>query len=248
MFSGYTLGLFPPTTMRAEGPVLITSNPALMMTKMPLFTRPVYLPHDSVRVIQSYDEKLGVIAERYMDHDVRALTGTTCWFTLLFEKLLAAARKRGRRARVVSDIWPNLRVLFGGGVSAAPYLPIIRELVGRAPPDPEDTRTRSTDLTLVDTYNATEGGVYGTSDFSGARGMLMLPHRGTFFEFVPLEERGRPSPTRVPLWAVERDQPYAIVVTTCSGLYAYELGDIVRFPRYLRFVSSSWDGCRAVYR
>jgi hypothetical protein len=188
-----------------------------MMTKMPIVTRPVYLPHDDVRRIANYDEKLGVIAERYLDHDVRALTGTTCWFTLLFEKVLAEARRRGLRARTVSEIWPNLRVLFGGGVSAAPYLPIIRELVG-------------TDVTLVDTYNATEGGVYGTSDFTGARGLLMVPHRGTFFEFVPLEERERPSPTRVPLWAVERDRPYAIVVTTVSGLYAYELGDIVRFP------------------
>jgi hypothetical protein len=226
MFAGYTLGLFPPTTMRAEGPVLITSNPALMMTKMPLVTRPIYLPHGDVRVIPNYDEKLEVIARRYMDHDVRALTGTTCWFTLLFEKLLAIARKRGRRARVVSDIWPNLRVLFGGGVSAAPYLPILRELVGA--PSPE--RGLPADVTLVDTYNATEGGVYATSDFSGARGMLMLPHRGTFFEFVPLENRESASPKRVPLWAVERERPYAIVVTTSSGLYAYELGDIVRFP------------------
>ena len=226
MFAGYTLGLFPPTTMRSEGPVLITSNPALMMTKMPLVTRPIYLPHGDVRVIANYDEKLEVIARRYMDHDVRALTGTTCWFTLLFEKLLAAARKRGRRARTVSDIWPNLRVLFGGGVSATPYLPILRELVG----SPSSERGLPEDVTLVDTYNATEGGVYATSDFSGARGMLMLPHRGTFFEFVPLETRESASPTRVPLWAVERDRPYAIVVTTSSGLYAYELGDIVRFP------------------
>jgi hypothetical protein len=218
MFAGFTLGLFPPTTMRPEGPVLITSNPALMMTKMPFVTRPVYLPHEDVRTIKSYDEKLEVISERYLDYDVRAITGTTCWFTLMFEKLLATARKRGRRARSVSDVWPNLRVLFGGGVSAAPYLPIIRELVGRG------------DVTLVDTYNATEGGVYGASDFSGARGLLTLPHRGTFFEFVPLAEREGASPTRVPLWAVERDQPYSIVVTTASGLYAYELGDIVRFP------------------
>jgi hypothetical protein len=218
LFTGYTLGLFPPTTMRPEGPVLVTSNPALMMTKMPLVTRPVYLPEQDVRVIANYDEKLGVIAERYLDHDVRAVAGTTCWFTLLFEKVLAAARSRGRAARTVRDVWPNLRVLFGGGVSATPYLPVIRGLVG------------SDDVTLVDTYNATEGGVYATSDFSGAEGMLMLPHRGTFFEFVPIEERGGASPTRVPLWAVEPGRPYAIVVTTASGLFAYELGDIVRFP------------------
>jgi hypothetical protein len=218
MLGGFTLGLFPATTMRPEGPVLITSNPALMMTKMPLVTRPLYLPDDDVRTIANYEEKLGVIARRYLDHDVRAVAGTTCWFTLLFEKVLAAARARGKDARSISQVWPNLRVLFGGGVSAAPYLPVIRDLVGR------------NDVTLVDTYNATEGGVYATSDFSGAAGMLVLPHRGTFFEFVPLEERGTSNPTRVPLWAVERDRPYAIVVTTTSGLYAYELGDIVRFP------------------
>ena len=35
LFSGFTLGLFPPTTMKREGQVLVTSNPALMATKMP---------------------------------------------------------------------------------------------------------------------------------------------------------------------------------------------------------------------
>jgi hypothetical protein len=226
LFTGYTLGLFPPTTMRPEGPVLITSNPALMMTKMPLVTRPVYLPHEDVRVIPNYDEKLGIIAERYLDYDVRAVAGTTCWFTLLFEKVLAAARARGRASRSVRDVWPNLRVLFGGGVSATPYLPVIRDLVGAG----RGGRAGGEDVTLVDTYNATEGGVYATSDFTGAPGMLMMPHRGTFFEFVPIEDRDKPNPSRVPLWAVEANRPYVIVVTTPSGLFAYELGDIVRFP------------------
>src|SRR5579859_1832081 len=35
---GFTLGLFPPPTMKKEGPVVITSNPALMSTRMPLFS------------------------------------------------------------------------------------------------------------------------------------------------------------------------------------------------------------------
>ncbi|MBV9945835.1 MAG: GH3 auxin-responsive promoter family protein [Myxococcales bacterium] len=195
----------------------------------------MYLPEADVRTIADYDEKLGVIAERYLDHDVRAVAGTTCWFTLLFEKVLAAARRRGSAARAISDIWPNLRVLFGGGVSAGPYLPVIREFMGRD------------DVTLVDTYNATEGGVYASSDFTGNAGLLLLPHRGTVFEFLPLEGRsaaaGEPASeraplARVPLWQVEPGRPYSIVVTTASGLYAYELGDIVRFPstRPLRMV------------
>jgi hypothetical protein len=176
------------------------------------------LPDDEHRRIASYEEKLRRVAETYLDWDVRSVTGTTCWFSLLFERVLEAAARRGQPVSSVSEIWPNLRVLIGGGVSADPYLPIIKKLLGRD------------DVTLVDSYNATEGGIYATSDFCGARGMLMLPHRGTFFEFVALDEREKASPARVPLWAVERDRPYSIVVTTVSGLYAYEIGDIVRFP------------------
>jgi hypothetical protein len=235
--SGFTLGLFPPITMREEGPVLITSNPALMATRMPLIARPSYLPHGDILRMGDYEKKLVAIAERYLDWDVRAVAGTTCWFTLLFERVLEAAHRRGRRARCIADVWPNLRVMLGGGVSAEPYLPVLRRLLGRD------------DATLIDTYNATEGGIYATSDHSGARGMLMLPHRGTFFEFVPVDERDRPSPSRVPLWAVERDRAYSIVVTTVSGLYSYEVGDIVRFtsvdPLRLEFMGRL-SGCLSV--
>lgn len=237
IFSGFTLGLFPPTTMKEEGPVLVTSNPALMSTRMPFFTRPVYLPDEDIKIIPDYEKKLGVIAERYLDYDVRAVAGTTCWFTLLFEKVLAAAARRGRPARSIIDVWPNMKLMLGGGVSAEPYLPVLRRLLGRD------------DATLVDTYNATEGGIYATSDHSGERGMLMLPHRGTFFEFVPMDERDRPSPSRVPLWEVEKGRAYSIVVTTVSGLYSYEIGDIVRFttvkPHRMEFMGRL-SGCLSV--
>jgi len=237
LLRGFTLGLFHPTNMDVVGPVVITTNPVLMMRKMPALTRPVYLPDAACDGMADYDAKMTAIAEAYLDFDVRALTGTTCWFPLLFERLLEVAARRGRSARSVAEIWPNLRVLLGGGVSAAPYLPLIRRLVGRS------------DLTLVDSYNATEGGIYAASDHSGERGMLMLPHRGTFFEFVPLEEIERPSPTRVPLWAVERDRSYAIVVTTSGGLFAYKLGDIVRFtstdPLRIEFVGRL-AGCLSI--
>ncbi len=232
---GFTLGLFPPTTMREEGPVLITSNPALMVTKLPLVSRPAYLPDEECKRISDYDTKLSLIAHKYIDHDVRALAGTTCWFSLMFEKLIAEAKRRGRGARSVHEIWPNLRILLGGGVSADPYMPVIRELMGRD------------DVLLVDSYNATEGGIYAASDHTGRPGMLLLPHRGTFFEFVALEEHDKPDAKRVPLWEVELGKSYAIVVTTVSGLYAYKLGDIVRFPEENRmeFVGRL-SGCLSV--
>jgi hypothetical protein len=232
---GFTLGLFPPTTMKEEGSVLITSNPALMVTRLPRFTKPVYLPDDEIKELANYEEKLTLIARKYLDHDVRALAGTTCWFGALFERVLSEARKAGRRANTVQEIWPNLRILLGGGVSAAPYLPVLHSLLGRS------------DFVLVDSYNATEGGLYAVTDHRDEPGMLMLPHRGTFFEFIPLAEHDSPSPKRLPLWEVELDVPYAIVVTTLSGLYSYKLGDIVRFPRRNRieFVGRL-SGCLSV--
>jgi len=215
---GYTLGLLPPFSMKPEGPVYITTNPSLQYQRTPAFVRPLQLPDADIGRMTDYDDKLVKIAERYLDHDVRAVTGTTCWFSILFDKLIAAARSRGRRVHTVREIWPNLRVLLGGGVAADPYLPVIRERVGRD------------DVVLVDTYNATEGGIFATSDFDGEPGMRVIPDRGVFYELVPVEDVGSDTPRRVPLWEVERDRLYAIHVTTPSGLYAYRLGDLVRFP------------------
>lgn len=215
---GFTLGLFPPTTMKRSGPTWVTTNPSLQSIKMPAFAKPVQLPGKDIREIEDYDAKLERIVDAYFDWDIRMVAGTTCWFSLLFDKLLEKARDRGHRVDSVREIWPNLRVLVGGGVSADPYLPVIRERMGRD------------DVVLVDTYNATEGGIFATSDHSGEPGMLVVPDRGVFFEFVPVEEVDDAWPTRVPLWEVEKDRLYAIHVTTPSGLYSYRLGDLVRFP------------------
>jgi hypothetical protein len=64
--------------------------------------------------------------------------------------------------------------------------------------------------------------------------MLMIPDRGVFYEFVPVDDAsdlvgGNQWPRRVPLWGVEKNKLYAIHVTTVSGLYSYRLGDLVRF-------------------
>jgi hypothetical protein len=232
---GFTLGLFPPITMRPEGPVLITSNPALMAVKKPRVSQLAYLPRDRACLeMGDYAKKLELIAETYLDYDVRALAGTTCWFSLLFDKVLAVAKRRGRSARTVGEIWPNLGLMLGGGVSAGPYRDVLRERIGHDR------------AVLVDTYNATEGGVFATTDLEAAPGLLMIPDRGVFFEFIPVEEYGAESPRRVPLWEVEQDRVYGIVVTTPSGLYAYKLGDLVRFssrrPLRIEFVGRT-SGC-----
>jgi hypothetical protein len=130
--------------------------------------------------------------------------------------VLEEANKFGRNCDRIEQLWPNLKVLFGGGIYARPYLKLIEERVGRP-------------VALMDNYNASEGGLFAVTDRLNEDGMLMIPDRGVFFEFVPMAEENSSNPTRVPLWEVEPGVVYSVVLTTSSGLFAYAIGDYVRF-------------------
>lgn len=215
--AGYTLGLFPPSLLKEESPgVSVGSNPGIMLRHLPPFAKWMAIPQPPVRDIEDYNKKLTAIAEVYLDFDVHSISGTTCWFSIFFDRVLEVARAKGRKVSTISEIWPNLTVLFGGGVYAEPYRKIINDRVGRP-------------VLIMDNYNATEGGIFAATDRLGDEGMVMIPDRGVFYEFVPRAEHGLPNPTRVPLWEVEPDVDYSVVLTTSSGLFGYYIGDFVRF-------------------
>jgi hypothetical protein len=56
----------------------------------------------------------------------------------------------------------------------------------------------------------------------------MFDH-GIFYEFIPVAELESPEPTRHWLGNVEIGVNYAIVVSTCAGLWSHLIGDTVRF-------------------
>ena len=231
--NGFSIGVFPPTVMKRQDAVIVSNNPAIMFDQLPPIARPVTIPKGDIKREENLQKKQERIANEYLFHNVHAASGTTCWFSLLFDEVIAAAQRRGLRADTVGDVWPNLRVLFGGGVVAEPYLPIIRERVGH-------------DITMVDNYNATEGGIFACSDFSGDSGMLMLPDRGVFFEFIELDAHGKRNRERIPLWEVEANKNYSLIISTVSGFYAYEIGDIVRFTStqpYRMAYAGRLNGC-----
>jgi hypothetical protein len=224
---GYMLGLFPPSSLEQVGPVKVASNPGIMQLHVPYPAKLIQLPRVPIRDIPHYQDKLEAMAAAYLDHDVWSLTGTTCWFSVFFDLLLAEAARRGRKVRHIQDLWPNLRVLMGGGVPSEPYRALIEQRLGRP-------------VALLETYSATEGGFFATTDSRTDPAMRMIPDRGVFFEFVPRSELERPDAARVPLWEVEAGVDYSVILTTSSGLFAYAIGDYVRFestfPHRMRFV------------
>ncbi len=68
----------------------------------------------------------------------------------------------------------------------------------------------------------------------GEPAMRLTPWYGAFFEFVPIEQldhTGAPGPDAdpVPLEGVEAGRRYAVILSTCSGLWRYHIGDTLRF-------------------
>jgi hypothetical protein len=79
---------------------------------------------------------------------------------------------------------------------------------------------------------------------AGDATMRLTPFYGVFFEFVrfeDLDENGKPGrfTPAVPLEQVEVGQRYAIILSTCSGLWRYHIGDTIRFtslaPHFIEF-------------
>jgi hypothetical protein len=72
--------------------------------------------------------------------------------------------------------------------------------------------------------------------------LRLLPDNGVYFEFVPVEDLGRPHPARRAASEVEPGVPYALALTSPAGLWACLTGTRVCFesrdPPLLRIVET----------
>lgn len=81
---------------------------------------------------------------------------------------------------------------------------------------------------IVQTFPASEGFFAYQNNYK-EDGLLLLTNHGIFYEFVPQEDLGKKNPRRLTLGEIELHKDYALVITTNSGLWAYMIGDMIRF-------------------
>jgi hypothetical protein len=122
--------------------------------------------------------------------------------------------KTGKKSLI--EVWPNLEVFFHGGVSFTPYKQQYKELIN------------SSGMIYMETYNASEGFFALQNDFSDPAMLLMLDY-GVFYEFVPVEDLESDNPRVLPLEEVELNRNYAMLISSCNGLWRYKIGDTVQF-------------------
>ncbi len=199
------------------------------MSALTLHFRPWYLapfvePAAEISALP-WEEKLQAMAELLLcDDRIRVISGVPPWIILLLKRCVEIGGKPLR------ELIPNLELIIHGGTSILPYRNEFDMLFdGRLP-------------NLLELLPASEA--FMAFQQSGESQMRLTPYYGVFFEFVRFEDldaQGKPAPyaEAIPLKQVTIGQRYAVILSTCSGLWRYHIGDTIRFtstsPHFIEF-------------
>jgi hypothetical protein len=125
-------------------------------------------------------------------------------------------------------LWPELSVIFHGGVVRDLYEPMIYDLAG--------------DVHIHEVYAGTEA-CYGIQIYEDLVGVVPMMD-DVVFEFASMQKGPLPPDVEtIPLNEVKKNTPYRIIVSTPSTLWRYDLHDVVMFtsldPLTLRCLGKS---------
>ncbi|MCW3160427.1 GH3 auxin-responsive promoter family protein [Chryseobacterium oryctis] len=167
------------------------------------------LPSWETNIIEDWETKVDKIVEETEKENMTLISGIPPWLIMYFEKLIE------RNGKKIKQLFPNLQLIVTGGVNYEPYREKMEDLLGGK-------------VDIIQTFPASEGFFAFQDDYT-KEGLLLLTNHGIFYEFIPLEEYGKPDAKRLTLKEVELNKDYALILTTNSGLWAYSIGDVVRF-------------------
>lgn len=176
---------------------------------VPAYLRANQLPSYETNCIEDWETKLDKIVAETSDKNMTLISGIPPWMQMYFDRL---QEKTGKK---VGELFPNFNVMVQGGVNFEPYKAKLFESIGRKPD-------------VIELFPASEG-FFAFQDSQTEPGLLLNTNSGIFFEFVPAGEIFHENPTRVQLKDVEVGVNYALIISSNAGLWAYNIGDTVKF-------------------
>ncbi|WP_046367817.1 GH3 auxin-responsive promoter family protein [Flavihumibacter petaseus] len=183
---------------------------AVLLQNSPFWGHWLRTPDLSIALMDEWENKLEQLALNTIPENVTSISGVPTWTMVLLKRILEMTGKSR-----IEEVWPHLELYIHGGVSFTPYREQFRELIGK-------------NIHFLEMYNASEG-FFAAQDSPDADGMLLFTNHGIFYEFMPVEEYGKPYPVTVGLNKVELGRHYAPVISTTGGLWRYIVGDTVQF-------------------
>lgn len=176
---------------------------------VPRYLRSNQLPSFETNCIEDWEEKLSKIVEETEKEDMTLISGIPPWIQMYFDEL---EKKTGKK---IKDIFPGFSVLVQGGVNFEPYKAKLFESIGKK-------------IDTIELYPASEG-FFAFQDSQTDEGLLLNTDSGIFYEFVPAEDISKEKPRRLTLKEVELNQNYVLIISSNAGLWAYNIGDTVKF-------------------
>ena len=176
---------------------------------IPVYLRSNQLPKYETNCIEDWEEKLDKIVEETINENMTLISGIPPWVQMYFDKL------EERSGKKIGDLFPNFSVMVQGGVNYEPYKAKLIDSIGR-------------NIDTIELFPASEG-FFAFQDSQKEKGMLLNTNSGIFFEFVPVNELQKAEPKRLTLKDIKVGENYALIITSNAGLWAYNIGDTVKF-------------------
>ena len=176
---------------------------------IPLYLRSNQLPKYETNCIDDWEEKLDKIVDETINENMTLISGIPPWVQMYFDKLEEHSGKK------IGELFPNFKLLVQGGVNYEPYKAKLMESIGRS-------------VDTIELFPASEG-FFAFQDSLTEKGMLLNTNSGIFFEFVPVHELQKKQPLRLTLKDVKLGENYALVISSNAGLWAYDIGDTIKF-------------------
>jgi hypothetical protein len=217
LFTGKSLRLGGSKELYKDNDTFFGDLSAILIDNMPFWAELSSTPSNKVSLMSEWETKLKAIIQESTQENVTSLAGVPSWMLVLLNNVIEETGKDH-----LFQLWENLEVYFHGGVNFNPYKDQYKKLLPRK------------NFNYYEIYNASEG-FFAIQDRNNSDELLLMLDYGIFYEFIPMDNYGTPEQKVVPLWEVEKDKNYAIIITTNAGLWRYRIGDTLRFTSIIPY-------------
>ncbi|MCY4562247.1 MAG: GH3 auxin-responsive promoter family protein [Flavobacteriaceae bacterium] len=182
---------------------------------VPKYLQKNRMPSWETNCIEDWEKKVDRIVDETLHKKMSIIAGIPPWVKMYFEKIIEKVNTP------VGDHFSDFSLFIYGGVNYEPYRQTFETLIGKK-------------IDSIETYPASEGFI-AYQDQLDKKDLLLLVNGGIFYEFIKLKDVNQPKPERISLKDVELNVDYVLLLTTNAGLWAYDIGDTVRFTSILPY-------------
>ena len=166
------------------------------------------MPSWETNCIEDWETKVDKIIDETLNEKMTLISGIPSWVQMYFEKIINKSKK------TIGEIFKDFSLFVHGGVNYDPYKTLFNKLIGK-------------EIDSVEVFPASEG-FFAYQDKQNETGLLLLVNNGIFYEFIKANDFGAGN-DRIPLSKVKKGIDYVMIISTSAGLWAYNLGDTIKF-------------------